>query len=684
MPLAFLAPAFLAGLLALGIPLVLHLIQRERKESVPFPSLMFLQRVPHKSVRRRRIRDWPLLVLRCLAIALVVSAFARPFLNRQGAIGPAAAPAREVVVLLDRSYSMGYGDRWARARAAARQAVDALRPADRATLVLFDAEATAAVQGSADRARLRAALDAAAVGAGATRYAPALKLAQSVLEGSRLPRKEVVLVSDFQRRGWDGDPTVRLPAGTRVTPVDIGSAAVSDLSVAAVELRRESVAGRERVMVRARIATRGAAAARALPVTLELDGRPVQDVTATAPANGVTTVAFRPVTLEDRPVRGTVRLPADALRADDAFHFVLSPAQGIGVLVVEGAGARPDASLYLRRALAVTDAAPYRVDVAPPRALATSNLSAYRVVVLNDAAFPAGEAGRRLRAFVEAGGGLVVALGDRSADAGWALAEGAAPLRDRTEGAGAIGAVEYGHPVFEVFRAAHSGDFGTARFFRYRQLTPPAGVRVLARLDDGSPLLVERPVGKGRALVWASTLDTYWNDLPLRPVYLPFVHRLVRYASGVHEPAPWATVGQTLDAASLDRTAADAGAVVLTPSGRRVDLKATAPVLRLDEAGFYDVRRAADPLRAGHPAAANVDPAEADPARLDPAELVSAVTAHAASAPVARRDEPLAPAELEKSQASWWYLLVVGFLLLAVETTLSNRRAALRRPAVER
>ncbi|HET9983539.1 MAG TPA: BatA domain-containing protein [Longimicrobiales bacterium] len=683
MPLAFLAPAFLAGLLALGIPLVLHLIQRERKDSVPFPSLMFLQRVPHKSVRRRRIRDWPLLVLRCLAIALVVSAFARPFLNRPGAIGPAAAPAREVVVLLDRSYSMGYGDRWTRARAAARQAVDALRPADRASLVLFDDEATAVVQASADRARLRAALHAATVGAGATRYAPALKLAQSVLEGSRLPRREVVLVSDFQRRGWDGDPTVRLPAGTRVSPVDVGSTPTNDLSVAAVELRRESVAGRERVTVRARIANRGAAAVRALPVTLELDGRPVQDVTSTAPGNGVASVAFRPVTLEDRPVRGTVRLPADALQADDAFHFVLSPAQGIGVLVVEGAGSRSDASLYLRRALAVTDAAPFRVDVAPARALATSNLSGYRVVVLNDAAFPAGEAGRRLRAFVEAGGGLVVALGDRSADAGWALAEGAAPLRDRTEGAGAIGAVEYGHPVFEVFRAAHSGDFGTARFFRYRQLTAPAGVRVLARLDDGSPLLVERPVGKGRALVWASTLDTYWNDLPLRPVYLPFVHRLIRYASGVHEPAAWATVGQTLDAASLDRTAAEAGAVVLTPSGRRIDLKAAAPVLRLDEAGFYEVRRAADPLRAGHPAAANVDPAEADPARVDPAELVSAVTAPG-GAPVARRDEPLAPAELEKSQAPWWYLLVVGFLLLAVETTLSNRRAALRRPAVER
>ncbi|MBX6362474.1 MAG: BatA domain-containing protein [Gemmatimonadetes bacterium] len=683
MPLAFLAPAFLAGLLALGIPLVLHLIQRERKEAVPFPSLMFLQRIPHKSVRRRRIRDWPLLVLRSLAIVLVVGAFARPFVNRAGVAGPVGEPAREVVVLLDRSYSMGYGDRWARARAAAARALDGLRSSDRATLVLFDDEATAVVQGSADRARLRAAIDAATVGAGGTRYAPALKLAQSVLEGSRRPRREVVLVSDFQRRGWDGDPSVRLPAGTRLIPVDVGAGAVSDVSVAGVELRREIEAGRERVTVRARIANRGAAAVSALPVTLELDGRPAQEVATSAPANGVASVAFRPVTLGDRPVRGTVRVRRDALTADDAFHFVLAPAEGITVLVVEGAGARPDASLFLRRALGVTDGAPFRLEGAPPRALATSDLSAYRVVVLNDAALPAGEAGRRLRAFVEAGGGLIVALGDRSTDAGWTLDGGPAPLRDRTEGAGAIGVVDYAHPVFEVFRPAHSGDFGTARFFRYRELSAPAGARVLARLDDGSPLLVERAIGKGRVLVWGSTLDTYWTDLPLRPVFLPFVHRLVRYASGVQEPAPWTTVGETLDAAALERTAADAGAVVVTPSGRRIDVSAASPVLRVEEAGFYDVRRAREPLRAGRPAAANVDPAEADPTRLDPAELAAAVTARGADAPAARADEPPSPAELEKSQASWWYLLVLGFLLLAAETALSNRRAA-RRPAVER
>ena len=109
---------------------------------------MFLQRIPYQSVRRRRIRNWPLLLLRLAALALIVAAFARPFLRRQALAAAAAGGAREVVVLLDRSYSMGYGDRWTRATAAAREAIAGVGPADRASLVFF-----------AVRRRSRAAID---------------------------------------------------------------------------------------------------------------------------------------------------------------------------------------------------------------------------------------------------------------------------------------------------------------------------------------------------------------------------------------------------------------------------------------------------------------------------------------------------------------------------------------------
>ena len=135
--MAFLTPLFLAGLAALGVPLLIHMIQRQRTEVVEFPSLMFVRRIPFHSLRRQRIRHWFLLLLRCAALALLVAAFARPFV-RSAAFAAVGGGAREVVILLDRSYSMGYGDRWDRAREAARSVVQNLVAGDRATLVLFD------------------------------------------------------------------------------------------------------------------------------------------------------------------------------------------------------------------------------------------------------------------------------------------------------------------------------------------------------------------------------------------------------------------------------------------------------------------------------------------------------------------------------------------------------------------
>ncbi|RPJ69387.1 MAG: VWA domain-containing protein [Acidobacteria bacterium] len=144
----FLAPALLAGLAAIAIPIVLHLVQREKKQVVAFPSLMFLRKIPYQSVRRRVIRHWPLLLLRALVIVLLAFAFARPFVPGAD-LAAGASGNREVVILLDRSASMAYGDHFDRARQAARGVVQGLGANDRASLVLFSSEVEVAVQPTA-------------------------------------------------------------------------------------------------------------------------------------------------------------------------------------------------------------------------------------------------------------------------------------------------------------------------------------------------------------------------------------------------------------------------------------------------------------------------------------------------------------------------------------------------------
>jgi hypothetical protein len=289
----FLAPAFLAGLAAIAIPVIIHLINRERKVVVEFPSLMFLQRIPYRSVRRQKIRHLLLLVLRCVALALLVAAFARPFFERRRA-GISTTGAREVVILLDRSSSMGYAGRWAKAKDAAKKVVNGLTAGDRATLVLFASDASVASEPMATPDRIVAAINAAKLSAEGTRYSSALKLASQIIASSTLPRREVVVISDFQKIGWVNHNEIVFPQGTTVRPVDLGGATSSDVAVSQVTTDRDSTAERDRVTVAARLINTGSAA-KSIAATLAIGGRDVQTQHVALPASGVQQVAFAPI-----------------------------------------------------------------------------------------------------------------------------------------------------------------------------------------------------------------------------------------------------------------------------------------------------------------------------------------------------------------------------------------------------
>jgi hypothetical protein len=677
--MSFLTPLFLLGLAGLAIPVFLHLIQKERKNVIQFPSLMFLRKIPYQSVNRRRIRHWLLLMMRLAALALLVLAFARPFLRRTE-IAAGATGAREVVVLLDRSYSMGSGDKWARARAAADKAINGLTASDRGSVVLFASNAEVALRSTGDRGRLLAAIAGVEAGAGATRYGPALKLAGSILGESALPRREAILITDFQRSGWQGSEGVRLPDGAVLTPLPIIDSGKVNHAIAPVALQHSTFENQQRVTVSTGAVNRtplSSGAEQSVDIALEIGGRPIQTKRVTLTANGSASTTFDPVTVAERNLRGTVRLGPDALAKDNVFNFVLAPEESLKVIVAERAGADRNSSLYLMRALAVSEAPRIEARTRSADSISADELGAAAVVILNDAAI-APTTAERLQRFVERGGGLFLALGER---ASWPVSADILPGApgspvDRSRGTAArLGALEYGHPLFEVFRGPRTGDFASARFYGYRDITPAAGVQTLARFDDGKAALVERRIGNGRVLMWTSTLDTIWTDLALKPVFVPFVHRVVRYLGAYHEPKPWRTVGDVVDPALQAPAArgADVSRVALTPSGGRISLDGDGPeVLELSEQGFYEFRAQGRDNDEPVVVASNVDLTESDLTTLDPQEVVAAAMGRAGGR-AAESSAPPSDEAQESAQHVWWYLLFAGLLLLGAETVVANR-----------
>jgi hypothetical protein len=675
--MAFLAPLFFVGLAALAIPVLIHLTQREKKMVQQFPSLMFVRRIPYQTVRRRKIRDLALLCVRLAALMLIVGAFARPFLWRPDASTAIGPGAREVVVLLDQSYSMAYGDRWDRAKAAARDAINRLGASDRASVVLFSSGADIALRSTAEKDRLIASFDTATPTPAATRFGPALKVAGSILAESPLPRREAILISDFQRTGWRGEEGSRLPTGSTLTPVAIGGPVDKpNATVTTVSLARSTFSEQERVVVTASVANRTVSAITGDSLTLEIGGRAIQTEPLNVQPEGSASVTFAPFTLASRNVRVTVRAGADALATDNVFNLVVSPSAPVRIIVVD-TGTKTGAGLYLTRALAIGDAPKFEVTNRLPSAVADEDLRRASVVLLNDVDVNAA-LGRRLQRFVQDGGGLFVAAGPRATwpqEADLLPASLSQPI-DRSRGESArVGALEYGHPVFEVFRAPRSGDFSSARFYAYRSVTAVPNTQVLARFDAGTPALIERKVGSGHVMLWASTLDLSWSDLPLKPVFLPFLHRSMVHLANYSEPTPWLTIGQVFDPDASSAKAQATGRLALTPSGKRLPLEdegSQAQVLELTEQGFYEIRgqKANSDVTV---VASNVDPAESDLTALDPAEVVTAATTGAAqNGQQVASDIPLTPEAQERSQRLWWYLLATGILLLGVDTLFSN------------
>ncbi len=658
--MGFLAPLFLAALAALAIPVLVHLTHKERKEPQVFPSLMFLQRIPFRTRRHQRIRHWLLFALRAAAVALLAAAFARPFLPR---VGAEAGGGRSVIVLLDRSASMGAAGRWARAQREVRTAIDTLGPGTAVTLIAFDDRAEALARNSTDRTAIAGALARVSPGSAAGRFGPALRLAASLLE-ERGGAGEVVVVSDFPQRAWTGDEAGILPAGTHLTTRDVGDSALASVAVTSVVLEHTTDA---RTTVTARIVATGGRE-RTVPATLEVAGRDVQTVRVSTGPGEPALARFEALRDPEEPRRARVRVPADDLPADDAHHFVFGPAPRLPVLLVTRPGARAADALYLRQALAVARDPALPVTTRAANAVRAADLDAAAVIVLHDVPFPGGETGRHLLERIREGAGLFIALGAQGSlpgEIGTSIAPSLRPT-DRAELGAAAAAAEPTHPVFSGWDGARGDPFAGSRTFRYRPLERAR--TALARFDDGTAALAAVRLGSGRALVWAADFANRWSDLPLQPGFVPLMHGAARWLAG-YAPAPTAfAVGEV---AELARPAA--GALVLErPDGRREALDPEGPArVRLDASGFWLVRGAAARAQALL-LAANVPTEESDPARLDPSRLGLAVAGGTVAAPPPRE---LAgpPAERERRQRLWWFMLATVLVLLAAETVIAQR-----------
>ena len=201
--MSFINPIFLFAASAALLPILYHLIRKIRARKVKFSSLLFLKATPKALIRKRRLRDLLLLVVRALILGLLALAFARPFIPRESIPLISQVQDKSVVILLDNSYSMQYRNFFERAKEEAVNRIDNAGSADEFAVVVFSEEPQQVSRLSDDIAlHKNIVVNAVTVSNRITDLYKPLRLAEEILKDAKHNEQQIVLISDFQSNGW--------------------------------------------------------------------------------------------------------------------------------------------------------------------------------------------------------------------------------------------------------------------------------------------------------------------------------------------------------------------------------------------------------------------------------------------------------------------------------------------------
>jgi hypothetical protein len=663
-------PWFLAGLTAVGLPVWLHLLKKHKSTPLPFSSLMFFQQHTQSSIKHRRLRYLLLFALRTALLVLIVLAFAHPYIEQH--ILPTERSNEITVLAIDNSLSMQAGNRIQDARRAARSLVSGLRPGQRAQVLAFGDRVQAMSEVTDDHSGLNAGIDAIKPSDARTSYAELTRALRSISQSIHLPLR-VHLYSDMQQSGMPSNfNDLRLNADVRLETHPLLKKTEPNFTVENVVVPRRVYDSRKSRVLVTVAGFNNSKAVRS--VSLSLNGRSVETKSVEVPENGRATVEFLSLEVPYGRNKGEVKIDSgDSLPADDEFFFSVERLDPRHALFVHEAD-NTRGLLYFKAALEASGQSAFEIDPATVEQATNLNPSKYAFVVLSDVGSLSGGFENELRSYVRGGGSVLIALGRM------AVARTKVPVSDdRVEGSQYAGREGAMYQTVAWFDTAHpvvlkDDRWDDVKFYQAIKVSP-GSARVVARLTDQTPILVDQSVGGGHILVFASTFDNIANDFPRHPSFVPFIDRAARYLGRLDSGPPAVQVGSFEELRDAKETGSTVD--VVDPKGDRVfslDEATKAQNIQFTLAGFYDIRR---PNGRNELVAVNADRRESD---LNPAAQEALTlwqnTANGSSAAGGETSQAA-----QKPLSLWWYVMLLVLLLALAESVLGNQHLSVDKEA---
>ena len=673
------APWFLAGLAGVALPLYLHLLKKLKMTPKPVPSLMFFESRTQASTRHRRLRYFLLLSLRLAFLVLVILAFANPFINRNAA---ALSSNRMVLLVVDNSFSMRAGTRLEDAKAAA-MTILAGKGAARAQVATFGSGLRLMTQPIEDQGALRAAVQAVQPGDGHGNFGELARAVRGIAESVHTPI-ELHLFTDMQRGELAATfSDMALPGNVTFVPHAVVTKAQPNWTVESVNAPGQ-VWGKDAkpVRVEAVIAGYGTPPAQRT-VSLVVNGKTTATKSVAVPANGRATVEFPALTVPYGFSRCEVKIDsADGLPADDLRRFAVERSDPQKALLIHNYGDNRS-PLYIGAALAAAAQSAFTLESINVNEAADRKPSNYAFIVLSDLNTLPSLLENSLTQYVRSGGSLLIAAGTSAGGRSQIPIFGAHIIETRDysrvpDRFMAVGLSDSSYPGVDK-----AGGWPGVKFFYALNVDPGVGkdaARVIVRLGDQTPLLLEKRIGEGRVVLLTSGLDNLTNDFPLNPAFVPFIEQTARYLAASERQGGARPVDAYLELRNAREQGQ--GVEVTDPEGKRpltLGEAASAQSFQLTEAGYYQLRLANGRQNL---VGVNPDPKESN---LDviPDDVLAlwqgkgGQNSQEASSSNQATSGPAVPPKTP--QSFWWYVMLLVLAAAVAESALASRYLATQR-----
>jgi hypothetical protein len=547
----FLYPLFLAGIAAVGLPIVLHMIRRHTRKRVTFSSLMFLRTTVPRFKNRSRLENLPLLILRCIVLCLFAFGFARPFFPRQTADNPVRL-GRRIVVLVDTSASMRRAGMWSQAIREAQSVLKGVNQADRVCVMSFDQNTQTLIGfeqwgalGPAQRVSTATEhISKLSPGWALTNLGQALVGAAEAIEDDEvndgqqpIGTRHIVLISDLQQgSNIEALRAYEWPRDIELVVKPIRCHGTTNAALQLVTNRNRLVRPGSDELPHIRITNSPDATEERFGLSWadtdpEVALSPTVDVYVPAGHSAVVRAPAR----DDGATSGKLVLTGDDHGFDNALYLAPHLKQQADILYIgsDDADDRKGTLYYVRRAFGATRSLDPQIICRPADGITDTDVATAHLIIVADSIEP--ERLVSLRPYLESGGTIFLVM--KSPDAAETLAGLAGIESIESEEADVekyamLTQIEFKHPLLAPFSEPRFGDFTQIHFWKHRRIniTNLPDARVLAWFDSNYPALIESNVGKGFLLVLTSGWHPADSQLALSSKFVPLLYSVLEYA----------------------------------------------------------------------------------------------------------------------------------------------------------